>query len=72
MPFLDEIEGWDPARVTVRTDDVDGMPSSMDLLGSTAPGGSVCIINGPPPMIDLVRARSTPPAASASTSRRRR
>ncbi|MBY4212104.1 oxidoreductase [Rhodococcus fascians] len=55
MPFLDEIEGWDPARVTVRTDDVDGMPSSMDLLGSTAPGGSVYVC-GPPPMIDLVRA----------------
>lgn len=55
MPFLDEIAGWEADRVTVRTDDVDGMPSSMDLLGAAAPGGSVYVC-GPPPMIDLVRA----------------
>lgn len=55
MPFLEEITSWDSARVTVRTDDVEGMPSSMDLLGSAAPGGSVYVC-GPPPMIDLVRA----------------
>ncbi|MFY2790337.1 PDR/VanB family oxidoreductase [Rhodococcus sp. MALMAid1271] len=55
MPFLDEIESWEPDCVTIRTDDVDGMPSSMDLLGNAVSGGSVYVC-GPPPMIDLVRA----------------
>lgn len=53
LPFLDEIEQWDASRVTVRTDDVDGLPTGKELLSQVAGGAVYCC--GPPPMIDAVR-----------------
>jgi len=54
LPFLDEILGWDPARVTLRLDDDHGLPTAADLLG-TAPADGGVYVCGPPPMIELVR-----------------
>lgn len=54
MPFLDEVSTWDQERVTVRTDDVDGLPTAADLLRHAPDGGSVYCC-GPPPMLALVR-----------------
>ncbi|SNT14959.1 PDR/VanB family oxidoreductase [Rhodococcoides kyotonense] len=53
LPFLDEIESWDSGRVTVRTDDVDGVPTGSDLMQDVTGGAVYCC--GPPPMIDCVR-----------------
>lgn len=53
MPFLDEIEAMDPARVTVRTDDVDGLPTGEQLLEQVTGGAVYCC--GPPPMIEAVK-----------------
>lgn len=52
LPFLDELPA---GRVTVRTDDEDGVPSAADLLGDVADGTGVYCC-GPAPMIDAVRA----------------
>ncbi|MGB3771608.1 MAG: PDR/VanB family oxidoreductase [Rhodococcus sp. (in: high G+C Gram-positive bacteria)] len=54
LPFLDEVSTWDEDRVTVRTDDVDGLPIAADLLKHAPDGGSVYCC-GPPPMLALVR-----------------
>lgn len=54
MPFLDEIESWDPARVFVRPDDEFGIPTAQDLLGRAPAGGAVYCC-GPTPMLELVR-----------------
>lgn len=54
MPFLDEIAEWDPNRVVIRTDDMHGIPTLADLVGSGVDGGAVYVC-GPPPMIDLIR-----------------
>ncbi len=53
MPFLDEIATWDSDRVTVRTDDVEGIPSGPTLLERVVGGAVYCC--GPPPMIECVR-----------------
>lgn len=53
LPFLEEIEAWEPSRVTVRTDDVDGIPTGRDLLAQVSGGAVYCC--GPPPMIEAVR-----------------
>ncbi|MGN7132254.1 PDR/VanB family oxidoreductase [Rhodococcoides corynebacterioides] len=53
-PYLDEISTWEPERVTVRSDDVDGLPTAADLLRHAPEGGSVYTC-GPPAMMDLVR-----------------
>ncbi|WP_072805841.1 PDR/VanB family oxidoreductase [Rhodococcoides yunnanense] len=53
LPFLDEIEQWEIDRVTVRTDDVDGIPTGEELLSQVEGGSVYCC--GPPPMIDAVR-----------------
>ncbi|WP_018655308.1 PDR/VanB family oxidoreductase [Actinomadura flavalba] len=61
LPFLDEL----PAeRVTVRTDDVDGVPDCAELLSLAAPGTAVYCC-GPAAMIDGVRAAF--PAGTGST-----
>ncbi|HVV11727.1 PDR/VanB family oxidoreductase [Amycolatopsis sp.] len=52
LPFLDEIARLDPARVRIRTDDVDGVPDVTDLLGGF--DGSVYLC-GPAPMLDGIR-----------------
>lgn len=54
MPFLDEIESWDPERVFIRPDDEFGIPTEEDLLGRASVGGAVYCC-GPTPMLDLVR-----------------
>ncbi|RRQ28443.1 oxidoreductase [Rhodococcus sp. Eu-32] len=53
LPFLDEIESWNSARVTVFTDDVDGVRTGSSLLHDATGGAVYCC--GPPPMIDTVR-----------------
>lgn len=54
LPFLAEIEGWDPERVVIRTDDEHGIPHAEDLLRQAPEGGAVYCC-GPGPMIDGVR-----------------
>ncbi|MGU3436307.1 PDR/VanB family oxidoreductase [Actinomycetes bacterium M1A6_2h] len=55
LPFLDEVELWEPDRVTVRFDDEHGLPDAAELLADAPDGGAVYCC-GPPPMIDTVRA----------------
>ncbi|MBJ8342554.1 oxidoreductase [Antrihabitans sp. YC3-6] len=64
MPFLDEIESWDPYRVFVRPDDEYGIPTASELL-SMAPEGGAVYMCGPTPMLDAVRREfdETPSAA---------
>lgn len=64
MPFLEEIESWDPSRVFVRPDDVFGLPSVDDLLGRAALGGAVYCC-GPTPMLESVRRGFSDTAATA-------
>ncbi|MCP2339779.1 PDR/VanB family oxidoreductase [Actinomadura rupiterrae] len=52
LPFLDELPDQ---RVTIRTDDTDGIPTSDFLLASATPGTAVHVC-GPSPMIDAIRA----------------
>ncbi len=54
LPFLNEIESLDSSRVTVRTDDVDGLPTGRELLSPVIGGAVYCC--GPPPMISAVAA----------------
>lgn len=59
LPFLDEItaiaaDSGDPGRVTVRTDDADGVPTPDQLLTGAGPGTSVYVC-GPPPQITALR-----------------
>jgi ferredoxin-NADP reductase/ferredoxin len=53
LPFLDELDELDSPRVTVRTDDADGVPTAEDLLSGAAGPVYLC---GPPAMIASVRA----------------
>lgn len=53
LPFLDELDELDSPRVTVRTDDTDGVPTAEDLLPGAAGPVYLC---GPPAMIASVRA----------------
>jgi ferredoxin-NADP reductase len=55
IPFLDEV-GRFGERVTVRTDDVDGLPTADDLLGQCASGTTVYAC-GPAPMLTAIRQR---------------
>lgn len=56
LPFLDETAALDggSGRVTVRTDDTDGVPTAELLLAGAGPGDSVYFC-GPPPLITAVR-----------------
>lgn len=56
MPFLEEIESFDPDRVFVRPDDEYGLPSASDLLDHAPEGGAVYCC-GPTPMLESVRRR---------------
>ncbi|MCK0174019.1 PDR/VanB family oxidoreductase [Mycolicibacterium sp. F2034L] len=53
LPFLDEIAGFGD-RVTVRTDDTDGVPTPRELLGDQLDGTCVYAC-GPAPMLTVVR-----------------
>lgn len=64
MPFLDEIETFDPSRVFIRPDDEFGLPSSTDLLECAVPGGAVYCC-GPTPMLESVRRGFTSSPAAA-------
>lgn len=54
MPFLDEVELWEPDRVQIRCDDEHGLPSAADLLGAAPAGGAVYCC-GPTSMLAVVR-----------------
>lgn len=55
LPFVDEVGRYGD-RVTIRTDDVGGVPSAEDLLGECADGTAVYAC-GPAPLLTAVRAR---------------
>jgi ferredoxin-NADP reductase len=54
LPFTEELARHGD-RITIRTDDRDGLPTAAALLAGVTPGDAVYCC-GPPPMIDLVRA----------------
>ncbi|MFE4551305.1 PDR/VanB family oxidoreductase [Streptomyces sp. NPDC056785] len=56
MPFLAEIEGLDPARVTVVAEDVDGRPD-LDALFTDLPAGTAVHCCGPEGLMAAVRDR---------------
>ncbi|MDG3008904.1 oxidoreductase [Rhodococcus sp. D2-41] len=53
LPFLDELASFGD-RVTVRTDDVDGLPDAGALLGEVGASTAVYCC-GPVPMLDVLR-----------------
>ena len=53
LPFLSELAVYGD-RVTIRTDDHNGLPSAADLLGPT-PTGTAVYCCGPPPMLNSIR-----------------
>ncbi|QLY34545.1 oxidoreductase [Nocardia huaxiensis] len=55
LPFLDEIAHYGD-RVTIRTDDVAGLPTGADLVPDLAPNLAVYVC-GPPPLLEVVGAR---------------
>jgi ferredoxin-NADP reductase len=60
LPFIDELARYGD-RITVRTDDVDGIPTAHDLLGgpdADSPGlpGTSVYCCGPVPMLNSIRA----------------
>lgn len=55
LPFLDELVPFG-SRVTIRTDDVDGLPTADDLLGD-CPAGTAVYTCGPAPMLTAIRTR---------------
>ena len=55
IPFLDEVRRFG-ARVRIRTDDVDGLPTADELLGECDSGTTVYAC-GPAPMLTAIRQR---------------
>jgi ferredoxin-NADP reductase len=53
LPFVDEVAGYG-ARVAVRTDDADGVPTAEELLGD-CPDGTAVYACGPAPMLTAIR-----------------
>lgn len=53
IPFLGELDRFG-ARVTIRTDDVHGLPTADDLLGE-CPDGTTVYACGPAPMLTAIR-----------------
>ena len=53
IPFLDEVRTFGD-RVSIRTDDVHGIPAASDLLGD-CPDGTTVYACGPAPMLTLIR-----------------
>lgn len=54
LPFLDELSRFGE-HVTIRTDDVDGLPTAAELLGD-CPDGTTVFTCGPAPMLTAIRA----------------
>ncbi|MGK2854509.1 MAG: PDR/VanB family oxidoreductase [Microbacteriaceae bacterium] len=52
LPFLDELAAFGD-KVTVRTDDVHGLPAAADLLDGVGDATAVYAC-GPPPMMDMI------------------
>jgi len=57
LPFLDELTRYGE-RISVRTDDVAGLPTAADLLGD-CPDGTAVYACGPAPMLDAIRGELT-------------
>ena len=57
LPFVDEVTRFGD-RVQIRTDDVSGVPSAVELLGDCQDGEGVYAC-GPAPMLTLIRAQLT-------------
>lgn len=55
LPFVDQLENLDPARVEILADDETGVPNGADLV-RRAPQGAAVYCCGPAPMLDGVRA----------------
>lgn len=53
LPFVDELARFGD-RITVRTDDRDGLPSAAELLGD-CPDGTTVYACGPAPMLTAIR-----------------
>jgi ferredoxin len=53
LPFVDEVTGFGQ-RVTIRTDDVSGLPTPEELLGD-CPDGTAVYACGPAPMLTAIR-----------------
>lgn len=53
IPFIDEVREFGN-RVSIRTDDVHGIPTASDLLGE-CPNGTTVYACGPAPMLTLIR-----------------
>ncbi|HET6733150.1 PDR/VanB family oxidoreductase [Mycobacterium sp.] len=64
LPFLDEVDQFTAggagnsakARIQIRTDDVNGLPSAPELLGD-CPDGTAVYACGPAPMLTAIRAQ---------------
>ena len=55
IPFLDDVRRFG-RRVTIRTDDADGLPTPDDLLGE-CPSGTTVYVCGPPLLLSCIRDR---------------
>ena len=55
IPFLDDVQRFG-RRVTIRTDDADGLPTADDLLGE-CPSGTTVYVCGPPLLLSCIRDR---------------
>ena len=55
LPFVDELAQFGE-HVTIRTDDVQGLPNADDLLGD-CPDGTAVYACGPAPMLTAIRSR---------------
>ncbi|HEX7322635.1 MAG TPA: PDR/VanB family oxidoreductase [Mycobacterium sp.] len=53
IPFIAEVQRFGD-KVTVRTDDMHGLPTAADLIGET-PAPTALYACGPPPMLDVLR-----------------
>lgn len=54
LPFVDEVAAFG-TNITIRTDDLDGVPTAADLLGD-CPDGTAVYACGPAPMLTAIRA----------------
>jgi len=53
LPFVDEVAGFGQ-RITLRTDDIGGLPTAAELLGD-CPAGTAVYACGPAPMLTAIR-----------------
>jgi ferredoxin-NADP reductase len=55
LPFVDEVAQFG-GHITIRTDDLDGLPTADELLGD-CPDGTAVYACGPAPMLTAIRSR---------------